>query len=198
MKFLLTKNKNDAFTLIEILLVVLLIALCSSLVGYRFYHSMDRTTLRISTNRVSHTVRYARLLAAEHHKTCDLHIDMDNNSYWLTVRHAPEVVGKTPDRQDPDQQEEVVNNVYSKPSVLEEKLRFVKAQVENEEVKTSGQVIIRFYVDGSADAALVQIGSADETFTLLVQPWTAEAILKAEAIDELPIDTINLGGTGQI
>ncbi len=197
MKFLFTRKKNNAFTLVEILLVVLLIALCSMVVGYRFYRSMDRTALGISANRLSHTVRYARLLAAEHHKPCDLHIDMDDNSYWLTVRQAPEVVGKNPDKSEEDRPEEVVNNAYSKPDELEEKLRFVKAQIENEAAQTSGQVIISFHVDGSADAALVQIGSKEETYTILVRPWTAEAVLKAQAIDELPVDTIDLSGTGQ-
>ena len=75
------------------------------------------------------------------------------------------------------------------------KLWFAKARVAGGEDAT-GEVTITFEPDGSAEAALVQISSEDDTQTLLVYPWTAKSVLVAGAIDELPTDVVDEGRGG--
>ena len=185
--------KRRGFTLVEILLIVMIMALASMLVGMEIYRNMDRTALRASTQRLLQAARYARVLAAEHHRQCTLHIDMDDGAYWLTAveTNVPLVAGA----EDGAEDEQVIRSIYSRPSKLAEKLWFATVRVGGSDDE-SGEVTIRFEPDGSAEAALVQISSADDTQTLLVYPWTAKSVLVEGAVDELPTDVVDLGRGG--
>ena len=185
--------KGRGFTILEILLVVTIIALVGTIVGYRFYEGMERTDLRSVGHSLLNMARYGQLLAVEHHQPCTLHIDLDEGRYWLTSRKNKTVTGSEFDAE----QEAVVSDAYIRPGVLPVTLEFVRAQVEGQQAVREGKIAISFRTDGSAEAGLVQIGSAKKYYTLLIYPWTGRAQLKAEAIDELPVDTEDLDESGR-
>ena len=187
--------RRRGFTLVEILLIVMIMALASTLVGLEVYRNMDRTALRASTQRLLHTARYARVLAAQHHRQCTLHVDMDNGTYWLTALETNVPLVEVEGEEGGDEGAQVIRSICARPSKLPEKLWFAKARVAGGEDAT-GEVTITFEPDGSAEAALVQISSEDDTQTLLVYPWTAKSVLVAGAIDELPTDVVDEGRGG--
>jgi len=185
--------RGRGFTILEILLVVTIIALVGTIAGYRFYRVLEHTDLRSTAHRLLYMARYGQMLAAQHHRPSVLHVDLERGRYWLTSRQIRTVTESTFE-QEPEQ---VVKDVYIRPGVLPGKLRFVRAQVEGQAAVSKGQIAINFRVDGSAEAGLVQIGSDQKIYTLLIYPWTARAELKAQATNELPIDTEDLEISGR-
>lgn len=184
--------KRPGFTVVEILLVVTFIAVSSTLIGVAVYRNLDRVSLSGGARRVLHVARYARLLAAEHHRPCTLHIDLDQNSYWLTAHQNHVPIADTVESAIPAG--DIVNNVYARPNALPDPLSFSLVRTVNHQ-HTAGHAQISFNADGTADAALVHIASKDETLTILIYPWTGKAILKDHTIIDLPTDTINLDKT---
>ena len=185
------KMRRQGFTIIEILLAITIIALGATLAGLAVYRNMDRTAMAGSVRRLRYVAQYARMLAAQHHRQCKLHLDLDDGSYWLTAHQSGIPLG--PEGQPPEPIEaEIVTSVYARPSKLPEKLRFTQVRVGSEKIRYRGRVAICFKVDGTADPAYVQVSSADETMTVLIYPWTAKAVLRSGAVSELPCDMIDL------
>jgi prepilin-type N-terminal cleavage/methylation domain-containing protein len=186
--------KRKGFTLIEILLVTVLIALASTIIGIRFFRNLDRTALRSAGQKLLHMSRYAQLLAGQHQQPTELHINLDKGAYWLTRLPSsssdPEIVSKKTD------EPQIVDNVFSQPGQLPDKVRFSRAQAADMQPVTGGEITIKFYTDGTAQAGLIQLSSRSKTFTVLIHPRTARAELKAGSIEEMPLDVLDLDDAG--
>jgi len=186
--------KRNGFTLIEILLVTVLIALAGTIIGVRFFRNLDRTALRSASQKLLHMTRYAQLLAGQHQQPTELHINLEEGTYWLTtlplLSSDPEIGSNETD------EPQIVHNVFFSPGQLPDKLRFTRAQAAGMQPVTSGEITIKFYTDGTAQAGLIQLSSRSNTFTVLIHPRTARAELKAVSINELPHDTLDLDNTG--
>jgi len=184
--------KRRGFTTVELLMVIVIMAAASAVAGLRVYRGLDSAALRSSSHRLLRLARYGRLLAGEHRMVCKLHVDLDEGKYWLTARAggaqaAAKETGNS-------LREEVVRNVYVRPEVLPERVRFCLAQIAGGQAVRQGEIVVEFKVDGSATAGLIQIGTARETNTLLIYPCTAKARLVGKAVAVLPSDTIELEG----
>ena len=182
---------RGGFTLIEILLVVLIIAMASTWGAFSIYQGLDSTALRSGSLSLQRVGRYGRLVAGQMHRGCQLHVNLDEGTYWLSVQKAVEAVGNEKDNKKTEQAL-MFGNDYGRIRKLPEKLRFSLANIEGQGVVTSGEVSVNFYVDGSAQAGLIQISSDSETQTLMIYPCTARVELVSGVIDVLPSDTIDL------
>jgi len=181
-------NRDDsrrAFTLIELLAVILIMGIGVSYIGMAAYRHLDETLLRASSRRVMQTARYGRMLAAQQHRRCRLHIDLDAGTYWLTSSQSgvPLEEWTEPQRM---QQEQEIASIYARKRQLDEKVRFVLAQTAQDDPQTTGVATIDFNQDGSSQAALVQMTVRDKTYTLLIYPWSGKVELQAQAVDRLP------------
>ena len=185
-----SQNRRHGFSLLEVLAVVVIIVMVAATIGVRFYKSLDSAALRSSSHRLLQTARYARLTAGENHQPCTLEIDLDRGLYWLRGHGKPAQPGMGPSSR--PSASEGAAALDTEPRRLPETVRIIRAQVAGKGLYTQGKVAIEFHVDGSAEAALVQLNSAERTWTLLVQPWTAQAELKAGAVDTLPVGTVDL------
>lgn len=186
--------KRNGFTLIEILLVTVLIALAGTIIGVRFFRNLDRTALRSASQKLLHMTRYAQLLAGQHQQPTELHINLEEGAYWLTtlppLSSDPEIGSSETD------EPQIVDNVFFRPGQLPDKLRFTRAQAAGMPPVTGGEITIKFYTDGTAQAGLIQLSSRSKTFTVLIHPRTARAELKAASIDELPHGALDLDNAG--
>jgi prepilin-type N-terminal cleavage/methylation domain-containing protein len=185
---------RKAFTLLEILVVTVLIALASTIIGIQFFRNLDRTALRTAGQKVLHMARYAQLLAGQHQQPTELHINLDEGKYWLTTLPSPAAAPEISSADSPEPQ--VVDNVYITPGKLPDKLRFARAQTTDLQPVTAGEIIIKFHTDGTAQAGLIQLTSRSKTFTILILPRTARAELKADTINQLPPDMLDLDNDG--
>ena len=188
--------KRKAFTIVEVVLVVLVIALVSTLAAFDVYRELDSTMLRSSSLGLQRAARYARLIAGQKHQPCRLYINLDEGTYWLTIVKTGTPVG----RENEDVKATGIlegENVYSQARKLPEKLHFRWVQVEGDKTAVrEGRVSIAFNVDGSAQAGLIQISSENAVQTLLIYPCTARSELYGKAIDDLPSETIDLDARG--
>ena len=178
--------RRDGFTLIELLLALTLVALLAVLGGFELYRQFDRVALAGSVRRLLQVAGHARLLAAEHHRLCRVHIDLDRGTYWLTA----EELGVAVEAETEARAEPIVAETYARPRQLGEKVWFESARVGQGPIRRTGRTEITFNVDGSAEAALVQVSNRHDTQTLLVYPWTGKVQLKKGAINELPSDAV--------
>ncbi|MBN1437132.1 MAG: type II secretion system protein [Sedimentisphaerales bacterium] len=182
--------RSRAFTLIELLLVVTIFAMAAVLTGLAIYHRTDHTALASSSRRLLNAVRYARLSAAEHHRSCQLHIDIADGRYWLTAQQSGIPVTQLDASDAADQA--IVTEEFANPSQLPTKVRFAVVRVAGDSDTRQNEICITFHEDGTADAALIQLATEDEVVTLLIYPWTGRAELRTAAIDVLPSQTADL------
>jgi len=176
------------FTVLEVLVIMTLIALASTISALHIYRSLDSVSLYGAAKKLLYTVRYARLLAVENHQSCVLHIDLEENSYYLSVQKA----GVPVENQDQPPPSLVVSNLYVSPTRLPEQVRFEKVQAEGSAPAEKGEVKIHYREDGRVQAAWIQVANPERTYTILLNPFTARAELHAEKIDTLPVDTVDL------
>ncbi|MBN1845143.1 MAG: prepilin-type N-terminal cleavage/methylation domain-containing protein [Sedimentisphaerales bacterium] len=195
------------FSLLEILLVILLIAMASTIVGLQFFEKLDENALHNAARKLLHQAGMARLLAGEQQQPCRLHVDLDKGTFWLT-RQTPDptpatIPGTTPGARPSasttgrPNADRAFSDVFLRPGTLPKRIRFVRAQRAPDAAVTTGVITIDFYRDGTAQAALIQLGSRDRTVTVLIHPHTARAQISATAVAQLPDDTIDLNQAGR-
>ena len=183
------------FTVIEVLLVVTLIVVASVVVSFEVYSRLDRTALWSSSQKLLRVARFAGLLAGEHHVPCEIHIDLDAGTYWLSVRSRRDRLGGAVEDElgtGELSQRLVPGNPYEDVMVLPEGLRFERVLLDGQSPRERGELVIAFTADGSSDAAVIQIGSDRATHSLLIYPWTARCKLIGRAVEELPVDTVRV------
>ncbi len=74
---------RPAFTLVELLVVVVLVGLAASVVTVQLRGSTDRARLRAATLRIEQTLRLARHRAMTHHESLWLVFRLDSDRYCL-------------------------------------------------------------------------------------------------------------------
>ncbi len=188
---MLNKSFRAAFTIVELLLVVMIVALSSTYVAFEIYSSIQQTSLRAESQRLLQTARYARVIALREHVTCRLHIDLTGRTYRLSVIPTDIPVDKNHEPVSPV----IVADSMSSPHILAEELRFKRAQAGPGLAYQGSEVVIKFYPDGTADASFVQIfGKNDAVCSILVFPATGRAEMRNAAVNELPVDSVKVSG----
>ena len=177
------------FTILELLLAVMIVLLASTLGAFYVYRELDRIAVRSGGQDLMHMARYGRLLAGEKQLPCRLHINLDEGRYWLTSQKVGIPVDAETDSK--VSEPETVQDIFQRPRQLPGEVRFIKAQVAGDEPSESGEVEIAFRLDGSSDAALIQMGIGEIINTVVVYPWSGRAELKKGEITELPSRTID-------
>jgi Tfp pilus assembly protein FimT len=181
-------GSHKGFTVLEILVIITIIALASTISALHIYSSLNSVSLYGAAKKMLYTARYARLLAVENHQPCTLHIDLDQNSYFLSFLEPGIPVAKQTESAD----SQIVDNMYVNPTVLPEEVQFQTIQVDDTPTTQNGEILIQFREDGSAQAAIIQLGNQKNVYTIVVNPFTAKAELITAKVEKLPIDTINL------
>ncbi len=186
--------KSQAFTLIEIMAAVMIIAVSSMLAIFTVYQHMDSMTLNSCGQDLLKAARYGRLAAAENHRPCVLCIDIDNSLFWLSP--AAELRwGNERDNKIASPRPSLLRE-YLQKRRLPESVKFSKVELAGIGAVERGRVSITFGIDGGAEAALVQISINDNARSLLIYPWTGRAVLEGGQTGVLPMDVIDLDGRG--
>jgi len=193
-------RRHRAFTLLELLLAVTIIAIFSAVLAFDLFGDVDRASLDAASTRLLQTLRYARLLAAQHHQLTVLEIDLDHNEYWLTTRTSysraidPSLT-RTGDAgagsaaiDDNPSTRIVVNDRLTHPTRLPEPLNIARVRLASSSPIAQGSARLHFYPDGSADLAAIELTANQRRLTLLVDPWTARTSLRHANIEDLPAD----------
>jgi len=180
--------KRLGFTLAELLAVIVIITFLAGATGGIYIGTYERRVLEKASRELLLAAKYARLIAIEQQKPCKMNLDDQKNCFYLTT----EVLVAATSRPE----EIVINNIYHRPVQLPEGVTFEDITIEWGEAFSYGAgdqpKIIVFAANGTASAAMVQIGNGKRHYTLSISPATARATLTFGAGDSLDADTIDL------
>lgn len=177
-----------AFTLIELLLVVAIIALIGGLSGGMYTGSYRRLLVERTARQFLLHARYARIMAIEQGRPYELHLDGENRGFALMTAQA--------DPQTTESESVVVRDYYAKPVMFEGDVRFedvrILTQASEQTSDVGGGQRIVFLPNGSAESAVVQIGDGKTQYTIAVVASTGKATLRRGAAGEMQMAVIDL------
>ena len=183
--------RRKGFTIIEILVAITIIALASTWAAVVIYRGIESTTLKSTALALQRTAQYGQLIAGQKHQPCQLQINIDEKTYRLNIIKRNYAVNKN---EETEIFEGVLESedIYSQIKKLPENIHFGLVITEDQQTEQNGEVSVSFHVDGSAQAALIQLRNEDEVQTILINPVTAKAELYNKAVEALPSERFDL------
>ena len=186
-KIRVRKKTPAGFTIIEILLVAALIALLAGAASWVSMGMYKRLLVERTARDIFFAAKYARILAIEKQTPYSLLLNIKENFFCLISGKADSI----------DQQpKEPISNQYTKPHKLEGNVKFEHIKITptfriDTDQARSDQTII-FNPDGTADAAVVQIGNGKSHYTVYLSAGSAKPKVHLGPAEELRRDIIDL------
>ena len=84
------RDKRYGFTIVEMLLVVVVIALIAGASGGIWLGTYKNMLARKSAREFLLAAKYARILAIERQSPCRIILDAENNKFWLVINEFSE------------------------------------------------------------------------------------------------------------
>ncbi len=192
------KTERYGFTIAEILLVVVIIALIASVGGGLYMGTYKRMLVEKAARDFVLAAKYARIMAIEQQKPYRMKLgatgaaDAANNGFGLVVDEF---------NQETEQTEQViVRDSYFKPVEFAGDVKFEGVQITPTGLEaatgTDEAREIVFSPTGTADSAVIQIGDGKNHYTVSINAATGRATMyfgTAEKVkEEVRIGTIDL------
>jgi prepilin-type N-terminal cleavage/methylation domain-containing protein len=152
-----------AFTLLELVVVLLVVGFCAALAFPRLSGLLLREPEPWRSGRqLLRLAKYARELAVATESTFVLWLDPNTGNYWVAGKEQDKPAG-------------VVTISYDLKRHLGEAVRVVNVELTGEDWDPQGPVIMEFGPEGSCDAVTVVLTSAEErTVKVVVGEWSEE------------------------
>lgn len=171
-----------AFTLVELVVVMILVAVLAGMAIPRLAGSAASTRLKEQANALLTSARYAREYAVTHCCDCRLVIDTAANQFALQ-RQEIDTSGT--------EQFVSIGLGWGRPVVLTGGVRFGRVRIEPAGGRTQDGWVT-FRPDGQTDATIVEITDGRKTYSLLLVPNTGRAKLADGTVQSLPNDRVDL------
>ncbi len=174
----MTGNKRRGFTIVELLVVAMVIALMAG-ASFTFGYSRYKTAVVGQTARkVMLAAKYARLSAVDNQVQCKLVISETDKKFFLTAG------------------ENIISNPYTKPTNYDSSVSFASVTITpslpSAEESSEGQYVISFMPDGTADTAVMQITNGKTNYTVTISAATAKAKVYSGLREDIPVGVIDL------
>lgn len=178
---------KGGFTLVELLVVIVLMTVLSTMALPRLAGASGAAQLRTAAGQLLTTGRYARDYATTHRSICRLALDGKEGRYKLLCQSDPQ---NKPDEFSP------LRWGIGKEAGLAEPIRFEQIRIEprkraDELAPRRGQYI-QFDPGGQADAAALILSDGRQAYSLLVAPHTGRVWLEDGRARQLPNDRQDL------
>ncbi len=174
---------NRAFTLIEVMVIVVLVAVLGGMTIPRLGGRFSATRLRESARQFLITAQYAHQFATTHRCATRLRIDTTRSCYVLEYEEDPEHhMGKYIPMQ----------NSFGRHRTLEQPVQFGRVWIEPVREDRSEADTVRFDPLGSADPAVIEITDGKRVYSLVLNHSTGRAELIEGRVDELPVGKVDL------
>ena len=187
----LNSELRPGFTLVEMMVVVVVIALAAGLGGGVYVGSYKRMMVEKTAKEIWLMAKYARIAAIEQQQGLYLEIDKANRRCWVaTTRSDPNsatggLLGAVG----------VVQNLYCKPLELPSGVEFEAVSVgvaaSGETTDTDDYPRVLFRPNGTAESAVIAVGDGKTRYGVTISGGTGAArlVLRAEDIvADLSID----------
>lgn len=170
-------KKALGFTLVELLMVAVIVALLAGATVKVAMGTYKKMAIERSAKEIMLAAKYARIAAVEKGQTYELIFDAGQKAFAL-------VHGGNP-----------VSNQYTKPGSLTGDAVFEKISIASfsQTGSDDGEYnAIAFNSDGSADAAVIQLGDGKNQYTIYISPATGKAKIVAGVADDEMTGVIDL------
>lgn len=183
------RTSKKGFTLAEVILVIIIIGLISGIGAGVATGTLKSLQVKKAARDFLLAAKFARITAIEQQQYCTIELNRDENMFavYLEIFNAQSgEVEKVP-----------IRNQFFKPVKLPGQAAFEEVEVNNYGVpviadESSSSVPILFYADGTAQAAIVQIGDGRDHYTISINPATGRAKLFTGTADNAEIGVVDL------
>ena len=178
---------RGAFTIAEMLLAIVLIALLAGAAGGIYIGTYKKSLVEKSAKDFFLAAKYARILAIERQNRCSLKLDEINNKFMLVFGEADE---------NENSEQVIVQDLYFKPTEFAGEVKFENVRIESvdsqQDFGAEPVSEIIFSPDGSAQAAIIQIGDGKNHLTVRISAVTGKAKIYAGTSENVKSDTVDL------
>jgi prepilin-type N-terminal cleavage/methylation domain-containing protein len=182
------KPQQRGFTIVELLLVVVVIALIGGVGGGLYVGTYKRLLVEKAARDLLLTAKYARIAAIERVRPHEIQLDVQNNGFWLATSLLNEETGQT--------EQSIVKNYYCKPVQFPGDVKFEDVKIAPVGTETTteaeNQQRIVFSPNGNAQLAVVQIGDGKTHFTVSISAATGKAAMYFGKAENVKIKAVDL------
>lgn len=186
------KTEQCGFTVTEMLLVVVIIALLASVGGGIYAGTYKRMLVEKAARNFVIAAKYARIMAIEQQRPYEIVFDPNNNGFRLVTTQENIETGEA--------QQVIVRDLYFKPVEFAGDVKFEGVQITPtgwEAATETGEAReIVFSPSGIAQSAVIQIGDGTNHYTVSISSATGKATMylgtAEKAKEEAKIGTIDL------
>jgi len=190
-----------AFTLMELMVVVIVIGILATLTLPNLAASRDKAQLRAAARELWQNARYAHTIATLHRVDCRLVLLAEGETDGPGYRIEVEIPDSDSSDDDADsasaggadtQTHITFRKAAFKPVTLPAGVRFADVRIDGEAIGPTGSQAIRFGDTGRADAAAVSLTDGRQYYSLLVYAASGRCELIDGQVASLPNDREDL------
>ena len=171
-------NKNQAFTLIELIVVISFISILLAFAIPRLDNSFFFNNKRKLSSWILLNVKSLKEKAVREQINNILVVDIDNNQMWTSSKPVSAVPSESSESGDAPEMPR--GNEYKLPDGF----RLMDVEFLNNEKITSGIADINFYGQGYSDKALIHIEDKDDNrFSYLIEPFLLHVRIEEQYVE---------------
>ena len=183
------RNTKSGFTLAEMLLVVLVIALLAGVGGGIYVGTYKKMLVKKSARDFLRAAKYARITAIERQRRCKIELDTAESMFALINYELNEETGEV--------EQVIVRDLYFKsPVSFEGDVVFEGIEItpigSQEAAESEQETAIVFSPNGSAQSAIIQIGDGQNHYTVSICAANGRAKIYEGTAGEVEISTVDL------
>lgn len=182
------KKERCGFTIVELMLVVVIIALLAGIGGGFYAGTYRRMLVEKAARELWFAAKYARITAIERQSRCEMQLDVGKNRFCLFVYEFNEETKQT--------EHVPLRDAYSKPVELRGDVRFEGIKItpigSEEGIEAGDGRTIVFLPNGTAQEAVIQIGDGENHYVVSICAATAKATMLFGTAEEVKTGTVDL------
>jgi general secretion pathway protein H len=176
-----TGSIRSAFTLIEVIVVFVLLAILAGAIVPRMSGSLAGKELRLTGGKLAHMARTVQTLAVAQQKEYTLEIDVDNGGYAVTTASDAQAG-----------QSQLVRVSWLRSERWPKGIKVAECR-NSDGSMTSGLTKIRFFPDGSSSGAMIRLRTDSRTYAILIYPHNGRVVCDENGKSEFAPARFDLG-----
>lgn len=159
-------RSETAFTLVEVLVALALLAVAAGIIVPRMSRSMDRGELREAVGRFAHTAQAVRQYAMARRQACTMEINLDAGTYAVTVRSVGQQAAAS----------QVMQASWLKVGRWPPTVRVSAYQTPDGSASRSGIQRLSFLADGTTSGASIRLAHGSDEYQVIVHPHSGQVV----------------------
>lgn len=159
------RDRKGAFTLLELIVTLTLIAILAGLIVPRMGRSIGRRELREAAGRFVQTARTVRELAVARQEVCAIRIDLDGGRYYPAKP-----------KRDGEGAWQPLRTSWLKPQRWPEAVTVDSYRTPDGLKAAGGTQCLKFFPDGTSSGAAIRLVSREDAYDIVVHPHSGRVV----------------------